>query len=58
MRSPFAHAIIRAVDVSAGSMVDGVIAVFTGADLMDEWAMLLPMIWPVSKDIHVPITGR
>ena len=54
VRSPFAHAIIRAADVSAASMVDGVVAAFTGADLMDEWATPLPMIWPVSKDINVP----
>ena len=54
VRSPYANALIRSIDVSAASTVGGVVAVFTGADLMDEWATPLPMIWPVTDDIHIP----
>lgn len=54
VRSPFAHARIRSIDVSAASRVGGVVGVFTGADLMEEWATPLPMIWPVTKDIRIP----
>ena len=32
-RSPYAHAIIKSVDVSAAQALDGVIAVYTGADV-------------------------
>ena len=37
MRSPFAHAKITSIDVSAAKEQPGVVAVFTGEDLADEY---------------------
>ena len=37
-RSPYAHANIRGIDASAAEARDGVIAVFTGADLKENYA--------------------
>ncbi|MCB0005931.1 MAG: xanthine dehydrogenase family protein molybdopterin-binding subunit [Anaerolineales bacterium] len=33
LRSPYAHAVIKSIDTSAAAAMDGVIAVYTGADL-------------------------
>jgi carbon-monoxide dehydrogenase large subunit len=54
VRSPFAHARIRNVDLSAAVAMDGVVAAFSGKDLADEWAGPLPMAWPVTEDIKSP----
>ena len=43
LRSPYAHANIRSIDVSAAKAMPGVIAVFTGADIPYN---PLPMAWP------------
>jgi len=53
VRSPFAHARITSVDVSAARSMPGVIAAFSGADFADEQASL-PCGWPVTEDIVVP----
>ena len=53
VRSPFAHARITSVDVSAAREMPGVIAAFSGADFADEQASL-PCGWPVTEDIIVP----
>ena len=37
MRSPYAHAKITSIDVSAAAEQPGVVAVFTGEDLIDEY---------------------
>jgi carbon-monoxide dehydrogenase large subunit len=37
LRSPFAHARITSIDTSAAEEQPGVVAVFTGEDLADEW---------------------
>ncbi len=37
LRSPYAHARIRSIDVSAALEQPGVVAVFTGEDLASEW---------------------
>ncbi|HEY0128059.1 MAG TPA: hypothetical protein VGB40_02725, partial [Rubrobacteraceae bacterium] len=37
MRSPFAHAKITSIDVSAAKEQPGVVAVFTGDDLAEDW---------------------
>ena len=37
MRSPYAHAKITSIDVSAAREQPGVVAVFTGEDLIDEY---------------------
>jgi carbon-monoxide dehydrogenase large subunit len=43
LRSPYAHANIRSVDISAAKAMPGVVAVFTGADIPYN---PLPMAWP------------
>jgi carbon-monoxide dehydrogenase large subunit len=52
-RSPFAHARIRRVDVSAARGMPGVIAVFSGADFAAEQGTL-PCAWRVTEDIVIP----
>ena len=54
VRSPYAHARIRSVDVSRALEADGVVAAFTGADLAGEWAGSLPCAWPVTEEIKLP----
>ena len=60
VRSPYAHARIRSVDVAAAQASDGVVAAFTGADLADDWKAGLPCAWPVTEDMknppHYPLT--
>jgi carbon-monoxide dehydrogenase large subunit len=53
VRSPMAHARITAIDVSAAKESPGVIAVFTGAELVDECPSL-PCAWPVTEDMKLP----
>jgi carbon-monoxide dehydrogenase large subunit len=53
LRSPFAHARIRSVDVSAARNEPGVIAAYAGADFADEQGSL-PCAWPVTPDIIIP----
>jgi carbon-monoxide dehydrogenase large subunit len=43
LRSPYAHANIKGIDISAAKAAPGVIAVFTGADIPYN---PLPMAWP------------
>jgi carbon-monoxide dehydrogenase large subunit len=52
-RSPFAHAKIRSVDVSAALKLPGVVAAFSGADFAAEQGSL-PCAWPVTEDIVIP----
>jgi carbon-monoxide dehydrogenase large subunit len=53
VRSPFAHAKITSVDLSAARSMPGVIAAFSGADFADEQGSL-PCAWPVTEDIVIP----
>ena len=53
LRSPFAHARITSVDVSAARSAPGVIAAYSGADFADEQGSL-PCAWPVTPDIVMP----
>jgi aerobic carbon-monoxide dehydrogenase large subunit len=53
LRSPYAHAKITRVDVSAALAVPGVIAAFAGQDFADEQGSL-PCAWPVTPDIVIP----
>jgi aerobic carbon-monoxide dehydrogenase large subunit len=53
VRSPYAHARITSVDVTAARAMPGVIAVFTGADFGAEQGSL-PCAWPVTPDIVIP----
>ena len=54
VRSPYAHARVKGVDVSRALELPGVVAAFGGQELADEWAGPLPMAWPVTEDINNP----
>ncbi|MDA8309815.1 MAG: xanthine dehydrogenase family protein molybdopterin-binding subunit [Actinomycetota bacterium] len=54
VRSPYAHARITSVDVSAALGMPGVVAAFSGADLAGEWASAMPCVWPVTADMQSP----
>ncbi|MBA3423806.1 MAG: molybdopterin-dependent oxidoreductase [Rubrobacter sp.] len=54
LRSPFAHAKITHIDVSAAREQPGVLAAFTGEDLADEWAASIPCGWQVTEDLKTP----
>jgi aerobic carbon-monoxide dehydrogenase large subunit len=54
VRSPYAHARIGSVDLSAARAADGVVAAFSGADLREDWINGLPCAWPVTEDIKLP----
>jgi len=54
VRSPYAHATIGSVDLSAAREAPGVIAAFSGEELAGEWAGSLPCAWPVTEDINMP----
>jgi carbon-monoxide dehydrogenase large subunit len=54
VRSPYAHARIVSVDTSAAAAMDGVVAVYTGDDLVDAWAAPMPCAWPVTDDMKNP----
>ena len=53
IRSPYAHARITSVDVSAARSAPGVLAAYSGADFAAEQGSL-PCAWPVTEDIVIP----
>src|ERR1700722_18611565 len=53
LRSPYAHARITSVNVSAARTKPGVIAAYSGADFAAEQGSL-PCAWPVTPDIVIP----
>ncbi|HXT92627.1 MAG TPA: molybdopterin cofactor-binding domain-containing protein [Trebonia sp.] len=53
IRSPYAHARITAVDLSAARSAPGVFAAYSGADFAAEQGSL-PCAWPVTEDIVIP----
>ena len=53
-RSPYAHARILSVDLSAALAAPGVVAAYSGADLMGLWAAPMPCAWPVTADMKNP----
>jgi aerobic carbon-monoxide dehydrogenase large subunit len=55
VRSPMAHARVSGVDVSAALEQPGVVAAYTGADLVDHWSGGLPCAWPVTEDMRTPV---
>ncbi len=51
LRSPFAHARIKSIDTSKAAKANGVVAIFTGADLAEAKVGGLPCGWLIhSKD--------
>jgi carbon-monoxide dehydrogenase large subunit len=55
VRSPFAHATIKRVDLTAAREAEGVIEAFSGADLAEDWAATLPCVWLVTEDTKQPM---
>lgn len=53
-RSPYAHAIVKNIDASAALALDGVIAVYTGQDLLADGVGALPCGWQV-PNIKIPV---
>jgi aerobic carbon-monoxide dehydrogenase large subunit len=55
VRSPEAHASIGSIDTSVAREHPGVVAVFTGEDLADDFKAPLPMAWaPPGVEINTP----
>jgi carbon-monoxide dehydrogenase large subunit len=55
VRSPEAHARISSIDTSGASAREDVVAVFTGQDLVDDFAAPMVMAWsPPGVEIHTP----
>ena len=54
VRSPFAHARITGVNLDAARAMPGVVAAYSGGDLMSEWAGPMPCAWPVTDDMQSP----
>ena len=54
VRSPYAHATIKSVDLSQAREAEGVVDAFSGADLADDWAATLPCVWLVTDDTKQP----
>jgi len=54
VRSPYPHARITRVNVEAARKAEGVVAAFSGAELVEEWKGGLPCAWPVTEDIKTP----
>jgi carbon-monoxide dehydrogenase large subunit len=54
VRSPYAHARVTSIDLSAARAMPGVVAAYSGADLAGEWAAPLPCAWPVTPDMQSP----
>jgi carbon-monoxide dehydrogenase large subunit len=54
VRSPYAHARIQSIDLDAARGAEGVVAVFSGADLAGDWQGSLPCAWPVTEDMKSP----
>ena len=55
VRSPYAHATIRSVDLTDALAQPGVVAAYAGADLREAWAGGLPCAWPVTADMKAPL---
>ncbi|MGH9024380.1 MAG: xanthine dehydrogenase family protein molybdopterin-binding subunit, partial [Acidimicrobiia bacterium] len=54
IRSPYAHARIRSVDVSAALTCPGVVAAYSGEDIRADFPAPLPMAWQVTSDLKMP----
>ncbi|MDQ4042908.1 MAG: xanthine dehydrogenase family protein molybdopterin-binding subunit, partial [Actinomycetota bacterium] len=54
LRSPFAHAKVTHLDVSEALEQPGVVAAFTGEDLVDEWPGGVPCAATTTEDQKVP----
>ncbi len=60
VRSPYAHARIRSIDIAAAKAVPGVVAVFTGKDLVGSGVKPLPCGWllpGIKVPPHMPLAA-
>ena len=55
VRSPFAHARLRKVDVTPALAHAEVVAAWSGEDLEDEWLGSLPCAWVPTEDANAPV---
>ena len=55
VRSPYAHARIRSVDVAPALAHADVIAAWSGDDLAEEWSGGLPCAWLPTEDTKAPL---
>ncbi|HET9242963.1 MAG TPA: xanthine dehydrogenase family protein molybdopterin-binding subunit [Gaiella sp.] len=60
IRSPYAHARVKGIDLEAARAADGVVAAFSASDLQEDWKAAMPCAWPVTEDMknppHYPLT--
>ena len=54
VRSPYAHARIKRVDVAPALAHAGVVGAWSGSDLADEWQGSLPCAWIPTEDTNAP----
>ena len=54
LRSPHAHARIASIDASAARAMPGVVAVYTGTQLVELGMGPLPCAWAVTEDMVAP----
>src|SRR5438309_8905337 len=54
VRSPYAHARIKSVEVAGALAHRGVVAAFSGEELVDEWQATLPCAWLPTEDTNQP----
>jgi len=54
VRSQYAHGKINSIDTSAAEAMDGVHAVFTGQDLIDDGVQSIPTGWQIGEDMNEP----
>ena len=58
VRSPYANAQMTKLDLDAARKAEGVVAVFTAADLKDDWKAAMPCAWPVTEEMKNPRITR
>jgi carbon-monoxide dehydrogenase large subunit len=54
VRSPYAHARVKDVNVDPALAHAGVVAAWSGTDLADEWQASLPCAWLPTEDTNAP----
>ena len=55
VRPPYVHARVKKIDTKKAAAMPGVIAVVTAKDLEGDFAGSLPMVWPITDDIKMPV---
>jgi carbon-monoxide dehydrogenase large subunit len=55
VRPPYVHARIEKIDTKAAAAMPGVLGVYTAKDLEADFAGSLPMVWPITDDIKMPV---